>query len=114
MSCRIERLVKGDFVVLRVSGRIQAEHVNMVSDLLGREKGRVAIDLKEVILVSHEAVDLLALSEVNGIELRNCTSYIREWVDRSRKNTGSQSTRLSNRQQTERDKQRGLDSKKKR
>ena len=115
MSCRIERLVSGeDCVVLRVSGRIEAEDVKMLRDLLGREKRRVAIDLKEVVLVAREAVDLLALSEAHGIELRNCTSYIREWVDRSRKNTRSQSTRLSNRQQTERDKQRGLDSKKKR
>ena len=115
MSCRIERLVSGeDCVVLRVSGRIEAEDVNMLRELLGREKGRVAIDLKDVVLVAREAVDLLALSEANGIELRNCTSYIREWVDRSRKNTRSQSTRISNLTQTERDKQRALDSKKRR
>ena len=49
---RVERLVCGeDLVVLRVSGRIHAEHVDMLRELLGQEKGRVAIDLKEVILV---------------------------------------------------------------
>ena len=91
MSCRIERVVSGEnCVVLHVSGRIQAEHVEMIRDLIGRERGRVAIDLNDVILVAREAVDLLALSEANGIELRNCPSYIREWVDRSRKNTRRQ------------------------
>ena len=85
MSCRIERLVsKEDFVVLHVSGRMQAEHVDTLRELLGREKGGVAIDLKEVLLVDREAVRLLALSEANGTELRNCPAYIREWVARER------------------------------
>ena len=77
-------------MVLRVSGRIRAEHVDMIRGLLAREKGRVAIDLNEVVLVAPEGVELLALSEAKGTELRNCPSYIREWVDRSRKNTRSQ------------------------
>lgn len=89
MSCRIERLVSGeDCVVLRVSGWIQAEHVEMIRGLLGQEKGRVAIDLKEVVLVAREAVELLALSEAKGTELRNCPSYIREWIARERTCTG--------------------------
>jgi hypothetical protein len=34
--------------------------------------------------VSHEAVGALALAEANGIELRNCPAYIREWVSREK------------------------------
>src|SRR5215472_16702947 len=95
MSCRIERLVSGeDCVVLRVSGRIQAEHVDLLKDLLRREKSRVAIDLQEVVLVAREAVEFLALSEARGTELRNCSSYIREWVDRERTRTGVESSDL--------------------
>jgi hypothetical protein len=37
-----------------------------------------ALDLTEVMLVDREAVRLFALSEVDGIELRNCPAYIRE------------------------------------
>src|SRR5580704_7165748 len=85
MSCRIERLVVGEhFAVLRVSGRIHGEHVDTLRELVGREKGGVALDLEEVILVDREAVMLLADSEANGIELRNCPAYIREWVARER------------------------------
>ena len=75
-------------MVLRVSGRIQAEHVDTLRELLGREKGGVVIDLKDVNLVDREAVKLFALSEATGIELRNCPAYIREWVARERKGTG--------------------------
>src|SRR5215470_15259511 len=91
MSCKIERLVSGEnFVVLRVSGRIAGEHVDTLKELIGREKGRVAIDLREVILVDREAVRLLALSEAKGIALRNCPAYIREWVARERDGTNPQ------------------------
>lgn len=67
MSCRIERLVSGeDCVVLRVSGRIRAEDVDTLRDSLRREKGRVAIDLTDVLVVGREAVKLLAFSEAKG------------------------------------------------
>ena len=85
MSCRIDRIVSaGDLVVLRVSGRIRAENVDTLRELLGSEKAGVIIDLKEVTLVDRDAVTFLALSETAGIELRNCPAYVREWVDRER------------------------------
>ena len=85
MSCRIDRLVAGDhLVVLCISGRIRAQDLDMLRDLLGQESGAVAIDLKGVLLVDREVVKLLALSEANGIELRNCPAYIREWIAKER------------------------------
>jgi hypothetical protein len=85
MSCRIDRIVSaGDLVVLRVSGRIRAENVDTLRELLGREKAGIVIDLKEVTLVDRDAVTFLALSEAGGIELRNCPAYVREWLDRER------------------------------
>ena len=77
-------------MVLRVSGRIHAEDVETLRDLLGREKIGVAIDLEEVILVDREAVSLFAFSEDNGTELRNCPAYIREWVTRERAQTNAE------------------------
>jgi hypothetical protein len=38
-------------------------------------------------LLTEKAVKLLALSETNGTELRNCPPYIREWVTRERAET---------------------------
>src|SRR5262245_22552648 len=86
MVFRIERLTReDDTTVLRLSGRIDAEHVDTLRELLEQEKGKVAIDLREVTLVNREAIRFLALSEANGVELRNCADYIREWVTRERR-----------------------------
>src|SRR5580658_9141652 len=85
MSCRIDRVVSAEnFVVLFVSGRITGEDVDMLRSVLEQESDGFAIDLKHVVLVDREAVTLLALSEANGTELRNCPPYIREWVARER------------------------------
>jgi hypothetical protein len=88
MAFRIERLVGGeDLVVLRVSGRFHAEHVDMLRELLGLEEAQVVIDLREVTLIDRDAVSFLALIEAEGVELRNCAAYLREWVDRERPRT---------------------------
>src|SRR5216684_2779760 len=88
MSCRIDRVVSAEnLVVLFVSGRITGEHVDMLQGVLEQVSGSFAIDLKNVLLVDREAVKLLALSEANGTELRNCPPYIREWVTRERAET---------------------------
>jgi hypothetical protein len=44
----------------------------------------VAVALAEVELVDREAVKVLAQAEANGIELKNCPAYIREWITRER------------------------------
>jgi hypothetical protein len=88
MSCRIDRVVSSEsLVVLFVSGCVSGEHVDMLRGVLEQESGGSAIDLKNVLLVDREAVKLLAFSEANGTELRNCPPYIREWVTRERAET---------------------------
>ena len=83
MTCRIDRLSIEHGVVLHISGRIAAEDLDVLRTAL--EEGRVvAIDLAEVELVDRDAVKLLAQTEAEGIELRNCPAYIREWVTKER------------------------------
>jgi len=85
MNCRIDRLIAGeDLVILRITGRIAGEYVNVLRALLEEESSAVAIDLKDAYLVDREAVKLLALTESNGAQLRNCSAFIREWVTRER------------------------------
>ena len=83
MTCRIDRLSTEQGVVLHISGRIAAEGLEVVRTALdGRRVA--AIDLAEVELVDDEAVKLLAQTEAEGIELRNCPAYIREWITKER------------------------------
>jgi hypothetical protein len=70
--------------VLRVSGRIATEDLDVFRAALEQDCGTVAIDLAEVALVDRAVVKLLATSEANGLELRNCPAYIREWIARER------------------------------
>jgi len=85
MACRIDRLLtEGNLVVLRISGRIARDDVDVLRAAIAQERGAIAIDLGEVDLVDHGAVTLLALTEANGVELRNCPAYIREWIGRER------------------------------
>jgi len=88
MTCRIERLTGGkSSVVLRVSGRMEAEHADTLKEMLGHESGRVAVDLEEVLIVDRDALGPLASFEQNGVELRNCPAYVREWIIRERAGT---------------------------
>jgi hypothetical protein len=83
MTCRIDRMLIEQGVVLRISGRIAGEDLNVLRTAL--EDGRVvALDLTEVELADRDAVTLLARTESSGIELRHCPAYIREWVARER------------------------------
>ena len=86
MTCKIERvLTPVGFVVFRVSGRIDRAYVEVLQELTENEetaKGRLALDLTEVTVVSLEAVKALTVAEANGIELRNCPAYVREWISR--------------------------------
>jgi len=82
MTCRIDRRSTEQGLVLRVSGRIAAEDVEVVRSALD---GRVIrIDLAEVELVSRDAVKLLARAEDDGIELEYCPAYVREWITKER------------------------------
>jgi hypothetical protein len=88
MTCKIDRvLTAGGSVVFRVSGRIDDAYFEVLQELIENEKtpkGRLALDLKEVTVVSLEAVRALTVAENNGIELRNCPAYLREWISRWR------------------------------
>ena len=83
MTCRIDRVLIEQGVVLHISGRIAGEDLDVLRTAL--EEGRVvALDLTEVKLAERDAVTFLARIERNGIELRHCPAYIREWVTRER------------------------------
>ncbi len=71
-------------VVLRVSGRIDAEHLSELRACLLRYGPNVVLDLDEVQLVDVAVVRFLVRCDTDGVELRNCSRYIREWMDRER------------------------------
>jgi hypothetical protein len=45
---------------------------------------RIVLDLDEVTLVDLDVVRFLGVSEAEGVELVNCSPYIRDWIFRER------------------------------
>jgi hypothetical protein len=86
MTCRIDGHSTEQGVVLHISGRIAAEGLEVVRTALNGRRV-VAIDLAGVELVDREAVTLLAQTEAEGIELRGCPAYVREWITRERESS---------------------------
>ena len=68
-------------VVLRISGRIDGEHVSELRSCMSRHGANVVLDLDEVRLVDVAVVRFLVRCEADGMELRNCSRYIRKWMD---------------------------------
>jgi len=73
---------KNGDIVFKLSGRIKGEAVTTLKGLFSSEaKGRrIALDLSELTLVDQDAMDFLKECEADGIELRNCPSYVRKWI----------------------------------
>ena len=79
MVLRIER-VHERRVILRLSGRLQSEHVHELKAQIEASGYQVVLDLEQVKLVDQDSVCFLAACETNGIELNHCSPYIREWM----------------------------------
>jgi anti-anti-sigma regulatory factor len=78
---RITRTANGG-VVFKLSGRIESENIAELEALLSAEtSGRhVLLDLSDLSLVDQHVVSFLRHSEADGIELKNCPAYVREWM----------------------------------
>jgi anti-anti-sigma regulatory factor len=81
---RIQRSADGD-VVFTVSGRLAVDNVSELASALAAEpEGRgLVLDLKNVVLVDRDIVLFLRACEGDGIAIRNCPPYIREWMARA-------------------------------
>jgi hypothetical protein len=79
----IRRVVTSGTARLIVSGRIAAEQLPQLRDLVRAEHaGDLVLDLTEVSLVGMEVVRFLVQCETQGIRLEQCPAYIREWMTR--------------------------------
>ena len=61
---------------------MDAEHVAQLQTLISSETSvqRIVLDLKDLTLAGQDAVSFLALCEAEGIALKNCPAYVREWI----------------------------------
>jgi hypothetical protein len=86
---RIETLDGGHGTILKLIGRIRAEHLAELRRQIAASAPSV-LELGEVSLVDADAVRFLGNCESEGIQLLNCSPYIREWIVRERETLNKQ------------------------
>jgi anti-anti-sigma regulatory factor len=84
MTLRIERSSDRGHTTIRLIGRMRAEHVAEVQKQIEASGTTVTLDLEDVTLVDVHVVRFLGTCETRGIELRNGSPYISDWIARER------------------------------
>jgi anti-anti-sigma regulatory factor len=84
MTLKIAKRSDGQRTTLRLSGRIRSADIEVIEEEMKGNPERVVLDLEEVTLVDLEVVRFLGAHEVEGVELVNCSPYIRDWIFRER------------------------------
>jgi hypothetical protein len=82
---RIQRSANGE-VVFTLSGQMDEEDIAELETLIRSEANgtRIILDLKDLTLVGRNAISFLERCQADGIALKNCAGYVREWITRSR------------------------------
>ena len=82
---KVERSTNGT-VLFRLSGRIEKTDVEDLLCLLSLEglDRLLTLDMSDVTYLDPTALGFLAECEANGIVLRNCPIYLREWIDKEK------------------------------
>ena len=83
---KITRATNGE-VVIKLSGRMDAENLGELEKLISEEADgrRIVLDLEDLTLVDQDAVTLLRRCEADSLQLRNCPAYIRTWITGERR-----------------------------
>ena len=80
MTLKIEKVSDGRKTVIRLSGRLRAEHLDEFKMQIKGDHSPIALDLDGVTLVDVEVVRFLNTCEENSVELLHCSPFIREWM----------------------------------
>jgi anti-anti-sigma regulatory factor len=80
---KITRASNGE-VIFKLSGQLGGESVGELGTLIRAETGgrHIVLDLKDLTLVDQDIVSFLKHCEADGVQLKNCPAYIREWITR--------------------------------
>jgi hypothetical protein len=82
---RIEKHSRRGQTTIRLIGHFQLEHVPELQKQLEHNGAQLVLDLTELTLVDVDIVRFLGTCEASGVELENCSPYIREWMNQERK-----------------------------
>ena len=84
MTLKIEKYWDGNRSIIRLIGRMRAEHLEELEKQIRESGPAITLDLEEVTLVDVEIVRFLGTCEALGTTLLNSSPYIRDWIGKER------------------------------
>ena len=85
MTLKIELSSGKSGIRIQLSGELRSEHLDQIRTEIRRTDQNTVLDLDEVDLVDIDAVRFLNACEAQGVEVVNCSPYIREWMSQELK-----------------------------
>jgi hypothetical protein len=82
VTFRINRTPDAGGATIRIAGRIRRDDLDELKTQLDAVGPGLVLDVGEVSLASVEVIRFLGKCEARGIQLLNCSSLIRKWIDR--------------------------------
>jgi hypothetical protein len=82
---RIEKVIDGGSTVLKLSGRIDEDHLAQLRSEIEKSGDVSKLDLRDINLVDRSSIRFLIQCESRGIELLNRPLFVQEWMSRERK-----------------------------
>jgi hypothetical protein len=82
VTLKIETIPGAECTSIRLVGRLRAECLpELKAQIEGSGRG-IVLEMGDVTLVDVDVVRFLSGCEAQGIQLRRCSAYIREWIAR--------------------------------
>jgi hypothetical protein len=79
---KIESVPGEHITSIRLIGRLRAECLPELTAQIEAAGCDIVLEMDEVTLVDIDVVRFLSACEAQGIQLRGCSAYIREWIAR--------------------------------
>ncbi len=77
---KIETIPGADCTGIRLIGRLRAECLSELKAQIEAGGPGIVLEMEEVTLVDVDVVRFLSDCQAQGIQLRRCSAYIREWI----------------------------------
>ena len=84
MTLKIEKILGERGTIIKLMGRIRADYLDELKTQIRASVPKIVLELGEVSLVDADVVRFLITCESEGIQLLNCSAYIRQWIVRER------------------------------
>ena len=84
MTLRLDKTASGDKTVIRLSGKLRREVLDLVTKQIASSVGEVSLDLTQLDSICLDGVHFLNDCEDRGIAITGAPAYVLTWMKRAR------------------------------